>query len=252
MEAYSNLDRNCILAEKNPLRYRGYYYDSETDLYYLQSRYYDPNTCRFVNADDVSCLGANGDIVSINLFAYCGNNPISRIDLDGDCWWVVGALTGFVIGGASSAISQYLTTGTINLSVVGINAISGAISGALVTTSIGKVMSIAANAILGGSTYIAEQVAKGEKVSVWGVVSCTLAGGIGGVIGGEGIDANSLAETWRSASQGIMREVRRRNEEYAAKQIAKYLAVHTSIIKTVGVAFARFSLGAVANSYVME
>jgi len=72
------------LAELNPLRYRGYYYDSETGLYYLQSRYYDPVVGRFLNADAVPMLGANGDFIGYNLFAYCGNNPVNMVDSCGE------------------------------------------------------------------------------------------------------------------------------------------------------------------------
>ena len=69
------------LAEKNPLRYRGYYYDSESGLYYLQSRYYDPATRRFINADSYASTGQG--LIGHNMFAYCSNLPISTIDLDG-------------------------------------------------------------------------------------------------------------------------------------------------------------------------
>ena len=64
------------LGAYNPLRYRGYVYDQETKLYYLQSRYYNPAICRFISADSISYLGADGTPVSYNLFAYCRNNPI--------------------------------------------------------------------------------------------------------------------------------------------------------------------------------
>ena len=67
------------MASTNPLRYRGYYYDSETGFYYLQSRYYDPATRRFINADVYSSTDSS-DAVSCNMFAYCGNNPTSRSD----------------------------------------------------------------------------------------------------------------------------------------------------------------------------
>ena len=77
------------LAEVNPLRYRGYYYDTETGLYYIAARYYDSQVGRFISADAVSMLGANGDFASINLFAYCGNNPISRRDVGGYAWETV-------------------------------------------------------------------------------------------------------------------------------------------------------------------
>ena len=69
------------LAEKNPLRYRGYYYDSESGLYYLQSRYYDPATRRFINADSYASTGQG--LIGHNMFAYCSNLPISTIDLNG-------------------------------------------------------------------------------------------------------------------------------------------------------------------------
>ena len=72
------------LANLNPFRYRGYYYDSETGLYYLQSRYYDPETGRFINADDADYIGADGSLLSYNLFAYCKNNPVNRFDAEGN------------------------------------------------------------------------------------------------------------------------------------------------------------------------
>ena len=64
-------------AINNNLTYRGYYYDSDLAMYYLQTRYYDPAICRFINADDVEYLGANGDLAGYNLYAYCSNNPVN-------------------------------------------------------------------------------------------------------------------------------------------------------------------------------
>ena len=65
----------------NPLRYRGYYYDTETGLYYLQSRYYNPEWGRFINADSESNGGH--DLLGYNRFAYCANNPLHSLDKDG-------------------------------------------------------------------------------------------------------------------------------------------------------------------------
>ena len=70
------------MAEINPLRYRGYYYDSETGFYYLQSRYYDPEICRFINADNYASTGQG--IIGYNMFAYCLNNPILGADENGN------------------------------------------------------------------------------------------------------------------------------------------------------------------------
>lgn len=69
-------------AEINPLRYRGYYYDTETGFYYLQSRYYDPANHRFINADVYASTDST-DAISYNMFAYCGNNPANCIDTRG-------------------------------------------------------------------------------------------------------------------------------------------------------------------------
>ncbi len=72
------------IAHYNPFRYRSYYYDTETGLYYLQSRYYDANTGRFVNADEVIYLGESGSIINNNLFLYCENDPNDIIDPSGN------------------------------------------------------------------------------------------------------------------------------------------------------------------------
>ena len=85
------------IAFINPFRYRGYMYDAESGLYYLGSRYYDPETGRFLNADGL--LGANGDILSYNQFAYCSNNPIIYYDHEGYY-----SLLSTVISSACSAI----------------------------------------------------------------------------------------------------------------------------------------------------
>ncbi|QAA31078.1 DNRLRE domain-containing protein [Clostridium manihotivorum] len=67
---------------KNPYRYRGYRYDTETGLYYLQSRYYNPEWGRFINADGI--VGTPGELLSANMFAYCLNNPVNMADSSGN------------------------------------------------------------------------------------------------------------------------------------------------------------------------
>ena len=73
-----------IYAGLNPFRYRGYYYDSETGLYWLQSRYYDPEIGRFINADVPEMMLLQlGNVLSTNLFTYCNNNPVNYADPNG-------------------------------------------------------------------------------------------------------------------------------------------------------------------------
>ena len=62
---------NTTIGNLNPFRYRSYYYDSDIQMYYLQSRYYDPEIKRFINSDDVNYIGATGSEISYNPFAYC-------------------------------------------------------------------------------------------------------------------------------------------------------------------------------------
>ena len=98
------------IANINPLRYKGYYYDTETGLYYLNSRYYDANVGRFINADvELSEIGGNA--LGYNLFAYCFNNPINMDDLAGE-WpkWLSGALnvvSGIVQMATGSALGAF-------------------------------------------------------------------------------------------------------------------------------------------------
>ena len=83
------------MGNLNPMRYRGYYFDTETGLYYLHSRYYDPQTCRFVNGDGYVSTGQG--ILGSNMFAYCENNPVNRIDPSGEIA-ITATITGTAIG----------------------------------------------------------------------------------------------------------------------------------------------------------
>ena len=76
---------NLGIADANPYRYRSYYFDYETGLYYLQSRYYDPEIGRFINADDASMVpkSISNFIFFKNLYSYCYNNPEMYLDLTG-------------------------------------------------------------------------------------------------------------------------------------------------------------------------
>ena len=83
-DAYGNcrVITGSNIGTLNPFRYRGYYFDEDMKLYYLQSRYYDPETGRFINADDVSYLDPES-IHGLNLYTYCLNNPVMYIDETG-------------------------------------------------------------------------------------------------------------------------------------------------------------------------
>ena len=74
------------IAAINPFRYRGYYLDDETGLYYLNARYYDPEIGRFISPDSIDYLDPES-INGLNIYVYCGNNPVMNVDPSGTEWW---------------------------------------------------------------------------------------------------------------------------------------------------------------------
>lgn len=166
------------LAELNPLRYRGYVYDQETGFYYLNSRYYDPAVGRFINADNYPSTGQG--LSGNNMFAYCGNNPVSREDDGGEFWnFVIGAAVGGLVGGVVSAVTSYAQTGEIDWGAVAINAAVGAAGGLIAASGLGTVCQAGLTAVISGGGNFAEQVySKGIKnVNKADVICSTLIGG---------------------------------------------------------------------------
>ena len=159
---------DTTVRELNPIRYRGYVYDTETSLYYLQSRYYDPFTGRFLNADDTAFVGTTGTVLSGNIFAYCENNPISNADESG---YIAANVIGAVIGGIVGAVGGYFLTNWLadklnlhgwkrNVFVWGLSAVIGA-AAAVIGYFIGPY--VAKIAVKLGQ-YVASLIRKGKIV----------------------------------------------------------------------------------------
>ena len=133
-----------FIGNINPIRYRGYYFDVETNLYYCNSRYYSPELCRWISPDSIEYLDPES-INGLNLYCYCANNPISYADPSGNLpqWaeWLIGgalvvgaiALT-IVTAGAGGALAAALggsLLATIGSGVV-VGATVGAVSGMMI------------------------------------------------------------------------------------------------------------------------
>ena len=185
-DAWGNVSSSGRLAEINPLRYRGYYYDNETGFYYLQSRYYDPANRRFMNADTYSSTDP-GDAIGCNMFAYCGNNPVMRNDYSGDAWWhwvvatvaVVGLAVASVVtcGGAAAAAmtATALISGTCTTVPAAATIITGAALGAGVAYA-GSVVSAAS------SVKSTEEFAEYGKSALISTVAGAVVGAVAGAI----------------------------------------------------------------------
>ena len=162
-----------------------------TGLYYLQSRYYNPQIGRFVNADSALYLEGNGDPLSFNFFAYCMNNPVNRVDPTGN--WSIWATVGVVVGAAICiAAVTVLTCGVGTATLVGAVAV-GAAKGALIGAAAGTLVG-------GGIGYAATGTIEGAiEGAAIGFGVGAVVGAVAGAKAGAGSWYNSMAQEFTNA-----------------------------------------------------
>lgn len=158
------------VAQLNPYRYRGYYYDIETGLYYLNSRYYDSEVGRFINADNMSEAEPN-DINGLNLYAYCLNNPVMLVDDNGNkpkWWqWLLGALVAIAVTAA-----VVLTAGGAALAL---GAYAAATTSIMVGTAVGGI-------IAGGTNLAMQAISNADEVDFGSIALSSFIGSVSGAI----------------------------------------------------------------------
>ena len=164
-------------------------------LYYLESRYYDPETGRFISADVY--LSTNQGVLGNNAFLYCRNNPVVRKDSEGTFWHlIVGAVVGVATQYVADVVSNLASGKSFSESLKPTSSWadygSAAVSGALAASGIGVIGSVAANAALGGATYVANCQISGETVNGADFLVSVGIGGIAGAIGGNGVAVDFL------------------------------------------------------------
>ena len=203
------------IANSNPLRYRGYFFDTETGFYYLLSRYYDPETGRFINPDNDTVLNMDYEnIVQYNLYAYCFNNPINMFD-DGGYWptWLKKAV-------AVVAVAAVVITATVvTVSTFGAGSVAGVAAISATANMVVKTAEVATLQIKKGINdgKNASQIAKDCAESIYdngrqiiGLTPATKAVGIGTqhILNkkvAEVFDEKvSLTETLRGTAKGIL------------------------------------------------
>ena len=243
------------LSEKKcVIHLASYSYPQESGFYYLNSRYYDPQMGRFINADDASNLGANSDFASVNLFVYCGNNPISREDDGGEFWHIVaGAIGGALVGGIVKAVTN-IATGKDWSDGVGTAMLAGAASGALAASGVGLVGSIAGNAGIAMAQNAADQIIKNQGFDNFDTCDMFIDGAIGAFVGAAGGSGASKGNVKSAMSLGrqLSRRICNTGEiglafSYYAKNMMTeggksiYKELNKSLLKSAGAAFLAFT-----------
>ena len=214
------------LGELNPLRYRSYVYDTETGYYYLQSRYYDPEICRFINADNYPTTGQG--LTGNNMFAYCGNNPVIRTDAQGE-WWhlIVGAVVGVASQYVSDVVSNLASGKSLTESLIPTSSVvdylAAGASGALAASGVGALGSAVANAAIDGVAYVANCGINGEEVN-GGELLFTVA--TSALTSGKGVDGANLRGVYKHSKQVLKTAV-------SPKKIAMYTAKKKKVVTTV-------------------
>ena len=251
------------LGKDNPYRYKGYYYDDETGMYYLKSRYYQPGICRFISADTIEVLDCQGDLNDKNLYAYCDNNPVMRVDTGGQIWITLGIMAagggiGMVIGAASSAITQYMFNGEINWKSVGVAAVGGFVSGAVAASPLGLTGQIGVGAAAGAVSYVADCKVNGSALKVDELAVSAAAGAFSGWIGGSGANQyKALSNTIKTASKTTARFTRlistKGSASLAAKRIAEAKMWRDTVLKgTTWISSIKFAAGTGTSNVIAQ
>ena len=171
--------RKDTIGQLNPFRYRGYYYDKETGMYYLKNRYYDPELRRFISSDAVTTLAASTETLhNRNLYTYCNQNPITRSDSNGNLWTVVAGLAGAAISLADQLVFQKKEFDWKVMAQAVIDGISMAVS----FSAVGAI----GQGVVNAATTVATGVLNGDDGKE--IAFQAVAGGISGWRGGKGVD----------------------------------------------------------------
>ena len=178
-----------FIGNLNPFRWKSQYYDSDTELYYIDNRWYDPKRGRFISSASPECLLSNAATVfALNLYAYCNNNPVMNVDPTGHAFLVflIAALIGFTISYASSVVSQLATSGSVNWTTAAIDGVFGAVSGALaMVPGLGVIATGLINAGLTAvNSFITTGIENDWQFSGWDFVTIAASAVLSGVVSG--------------------------------------------------------------------
>ncbi len=237
------LSSSGTLADINPLRYRGYYYDAETGFYYLQSRYYDPEIGRFINADSYASTDATG-LLSTNMFAYCENDPVNKSDPDGEvAHLAIGAVVGAIANVGFSYLNHMIAGESYGLKEAALDALSGAASGALAASGVGLLGQVIGNGLTSGVAYFARADINNQRTTTSGFLVSIAEGMMSGAIGGKGADGAKLSGVYKTAKQMI-------GNTTSPKKIAMYSAKIVEVKKTIAKGVRGLNLSLMFSNFI--
>ena len=250
------------LANINPFRYRGYYYDTETELYFLKTRYYDPEVGRFISADSIEYLDPE-TINGLNLYAYCNNNPVMNIDPEGTWSWknfwkgmvvlavglvvatvaavtvlsggtaapvLIGAAIGGIVSGGISIGTQLAMTGTIDVGRLLVDVTVGGVLGAFGGSAIGKIGMMIAGGLTSGAGSVAGDLVQGEKVNIAKAIASGVIGSLIALTGGAGAQYGKLGA--RQAALATKRQILSRNASGGYRHVTNFnFAIGSNTLK---------------------
>lgn len=201
-------------ARINPIRYRSYYYDIETELYYLQTRYYDPAIGAFISPDSVDYLEEE-NIGGLNLYTYCYNNPVMYCDPSGHSAIIVGLIIGAIVGaavGGALAYSLASQNGKEGWELAGFT-ILGIFGGALLGATIGAGLGYIWGATLSFTIPTLGFVNSGGILGIGVTGSMSLAIPLGKIIVVGGVYELAKGLTIMAASNERPRNNKKQNEQ---------------------------------------
>ena len=173
-----------LQALATPFRYRGYYYDQDTGLYYLNSRYYDASLGRFISADN-QISGVGGDTQGYNLYAYCDNNPVMRVDYTGEAWWHWAVAATIVV---ACAVATVVTCGGFAAAATAVCLVGSGVAAATTASTVAAAAFIGSAVALGTAAIIAADSSDSleefaDQGDLGTITSVALSAGVGGLQG---------------------------------------------------------------------
>ena len=218
---------NYVVAHANPIRYRGYYYDENTKLYYLNSRYYNPEWRRFISPDDANYLDPE-NVNGLNLYCYCNNDPVNFVDPSGHSvvalligGFILGAATGAAISFTTQMIENDFNINKVNPWLIISDAMFGGVNGLLAVSGAGTLTSAFLGTVLNNLQLAATSAISGEEITNFDILSATILGVAGAFISKAGINAKQVSGKWSTFAGHINNAISyQRKLMYTAKRAA--------------------------------